>query len=100
MANVCLPTLLATFASTPLRGSRLTYIDLSILKSLLQILIDGLVGDFTQQSEIRNSDLLLFRGIIGGLLNVWLPAGGSGTTARLRRGALVLRPPTNSLLSE
>lgn len=37
------------------------YVYLPMLKSLLQILVDGFVRDFAQQSQIRNSDFFLLR---------------------------------------
>ena len=36
-----------------------TYVYLGILKTLLQIVVDGFIGDFAEQSEIRDADLLL-----------------------------------------
>ena len=36
-----------------------TYINLSILKPLLQIVIDSLIRDLTDQRKIRHADLLL-----------------------------------------
>jgi hypothetical protein len=57
---------------------RRAYIDLPVLEPLLQIVVDGFIRDLTYQSEIRNSHLLLLRGIESGLLDIRF------TTARCR----------------
>jgi hypothetical protein len=44
-----------------------TYIDLAILEALLQVVVDGLVGDFANQREVRDSDLLLLCRLEDGL---------------------------------
>lgn len=62
------------------------YIDLAILESLLQIVVDSLVGDLANKGEIRDSNFLLLGRLEGCLLNLRLSAGGSG----LRGGSILL----------
>jgi hypothetical protein len=51
------------------RGAcRTTHVDLRILEPLLQIVVDGLIGNFAEQGKIRDSDLLLLRALEYGLL--------------------------------
>jgi hypothetical protein len=57
------------------------------LESLLQILVDGFVGDFAQQSQIGNTNLLLLGCLKGGLLRL----RASACAVRGCAGALVLR---------
>jgi hypothetical protein len=62
------------------------YINLAILKSLLQVVVDGLVGDLADKGEIRDSDFLLLCRLEGGLSDLRLPAGSPG----LRGGGILL----------
>ena len=48
------------------------YIDLGILESLFQIIVDSLVRYFAYECEIRDSDFLLFRTLEDGLLDLGL----------------------------
>jgi hypothetical protein len=59
-----------------------THVDLAILKALLEVVVDGLVGDLANQREIRDTDLLLLGRLEDGLcceLGLLLcRAGGAG----------------------
>jgi len=59
-------------------GSQGAYIDFAILESLLQVVVDGLVGNLADKGEIRNSDFLLLCRLEGRLLDLRLPSTGSG----------------------
>lgn len=53
-----------------LRGAgvgRVTHVDFAILEALLQVVIDGLVRDLTDQRQIRDSHLLLLGRLEDGL---------------------------------
>lgn len=65
---------------------RRAYVDLTILESLLQVVVDGLVGNLADEGEIRDSDLLLLCRLEGGLLDLGLSTG----TAGLRGGGILL----------
>jgi hypothetical protein len=52
------------------------YINLPILKPLLQILVDRFIRDLANQREIRDSNLLLLRRIEMRFLDVRLAAAG------------------------
>jgi hypothetical protein len=62
-------------------------INLAPLEPLLQILVDGFVGYFAQESQIGNTNLLLFGCLKGGLLGLRASACAIGGCT----GALVLR---------
>jgi hypothetical protein len=76
MANVCLchcqSTSPAVFCASLWCGAgawdSITHVDFAILKPLLQIVVDGLVGDFANQREIRDSNFLLLGRLKDGLL--------------------------------
>jgi hypothetical protein len=58
-----------------------THVDFAILKALLQVVVDGLVRDFADQCEIRDSDLLLLGALEDGLLcelRLGLPRAAGG----------------------
>lgn len=71
-----------------------SYIDLAILKPLLQIIVDCLVGYFTDQGEIRNSYFLLLRGIESRLSDNRLL---TCTGLRIACVLVALGPPTDTL---
>jgi hypothetical protein len=76
------------------------YVNLSILKSLFQVLIYGFIRDFANQSKIRDSDLLLLRCIECRFLDVWFAAAGSTASSsrrRIVRSFLSLWATTNTL---
>ncbi len=54
-------------------GLSSTYVDLRILETFLQIFIDCLIGNFADQSKVRNPDFLLFRALKHRFSNFWLP---------------------------
>jgi hypothetical protein len=58
-------------------------VDLAVLEALLQVVVDGLVGDLAQQRQIRDSDLFLLGDFKGGLLDL-----------RLRIAAVISAPPS------
>jgi hypothetical protein len=58
-------------------------VDLAMLEALLQVVVDGLVGDLAQQREVRDSDLLLLGDFEGGFLDL-----------RLRIAAVISAPPS------
>ncbi len=63
-----------------------THVYLAIFESLLQVLIDSLVGDLADQRKIRYTDFLLLGGLEDGLgceLGLWL-----GASSSLARGAV------------
>lgn len=43
-----------------------------MLESHLQVIVDRLIGDLAQQSQVRNSYLLLFGSLKGGLFDLRL----------------------------
>lgn len=51
-----------------------TYVDLRVLESFLEVLIDCLVRDLAEQREVRHSDLLLLRTLEHSLLNLGPPS--------------------------
>jgi hypothetical protein len=71
-------------------------INLGAFESLLQVLIDGLVGDLTQQSQIGDTNLLLLSCLKGGLLGL----RDSVCAVRGWAGALVLGASRYSLRRE
>lgn len=56
------------------RATALPYIDLVMVKTEFQIIIDGLVGDFAQQGQVRNTNLLLLGALESRLLDLRLAA--------------------------
>jgi hypothetical protein len=79
---------------------RRSYINLSILKSLLQVIIYGFIRNFADQSEIRHSDLLLLRRVECCFLDVRLAAAGSTASSSRRsivRSFLSLWATTDTL---
>jgi hypothetical protein len=93
--------------SSPLKDSPhdsrlgLAHVDLSILESLLQIVIDGFIRDLTDQSKIRNPHFLLLCGIESGLLNIRLAAArrsSSSTPILGFLGLLTLWSSTDPLI--
>jgi hypothetical protein len=56
-----------------------------MLKSLVQVLIYGLVRDFADQSKIRYSYLLLLRRVELRFFDVWFAAAGSTALSSRRR---------------
>lgn len=44
-----------------------------MLKSQFQVIVDGLVGDFTEQRKIRNPDFLLLGALKGRLFDLRFP---------------------------
>lgn len=57
---------------TPTACMLSTYIDLRILEALLQIFIDCLVRDFTDQGKVRHPDLFLLRAFEHSFSHLWL----------------------------
>lgn len=43
-------------------------VDLPSFESLLQVVVDGLVGNLAEQRQVRDTDFLLFGCLEGGLL--------------------------------
>lgn len=58
-----------------------SYIDLAMIKSEFQVVINGLIGDLAEQREIRHSNLLFLRGLEHGLLDLRPSSSGSSTIA-------------------
>lgn len=57
--------------------SRRAYVNLAIFESLIQVLVDGFIGDLADEGEIRDSDLLLLCRFEGRLSDLRLSARGS-----------------------
>jgi len=89
MANISLPN---SQYSIPLPRVHAAHIDLSILETLLQILIDRLIRHFANQSKIRNSHFLLLCGIEGRFFDIRFTAPASRLS-----GLIAFGPPTYSL---
>jgi hypothetical protein len=70
----------------PGSSSQRAYIDLAILKALLQVVVDCLIGDLADKGEIRNSDFFLLGRLEGRLLDLRLSTGSPG----LRGGSILL----------
>jgi hypothetical protein len=72
-----------------------THVDFAILKALLQVVVDGLVGDLANQRKIRDADFLLLGRLEDGLgceLLLLPRASGSGSASiLLAPGALSYR---------
>jgi hypothetical protein len=108
MANVCLFS--SQYQEIPLLNMLslglllgCTYIDLSVLKPLLQIFVDGFIRDLTYQREIRNPHLLLFCGIESGLLDIWFAAARCPSSSASILGflrLLALRSSTDTLIQQ
>lgn len=103
MANICLQNRSAQIhgitSSAPGRRSQ-THVDLSILETDLQVLIDCLIRNLADQGKIRNSDLLLSCRIECRLPNIWLASAGLCRTTRglsISGGLVALGSSTNSL---
>lgn len=74
------------------------YIDLCIFESLLQIVVDGLVGNFADQRKIRNPDFLLLGRVEGSLPDIGLGTAICRGAASTRVGGFVpLGPFTDAL---
>jgi hypothetical protein len=68
-----------------------THVNLAILESLLQVLVDCLVGDLAEQGEIRDSDFLLLGGLEDSFrseLGLWLRSSGGTPGILFAPGAL------------
>lgn len=50
-----------------------THVDLVVLEAEFQVVVDGLVGDFAQQREVRDTNLLFLGRLECGLLHLRLP---------------------------
>jgi hypothetical protein len=72
--------------SWPGPSSQRAYIDLAILESLFQVIVDCFVGDLADKGEIRDSNFLLLGRLEGRLLDLGLSAGSPG----LRGGGILL----------
>lgn len=84
-----------------LREDAQTNVNLSILKALLQILIDSFVRHLAQQCQVRDSDLLLLGRIECRLLDIGLPSPPCPTAARRRIACgFILWSPTYSLTKQ
>ena len=72
-----------------------THVDFAILEALLQVVIDGLVGDLANQCKIRDADFLLLSRLKDGLgceLLLLPRTSGSGSASiLLAPGALSYR---------
>lgn len=92
MSNICLPTCqYRIYRYSPMVAA---HINLPILESLLQVVIDRLVRHFADQGKIRDSHFLLLGRVECGLLDIRFTASPS------RLGCLVaFRPPTYTLRS-
>lgn len=70
-------------------------VDLATLESLLEVFVDGLVGDFAEQGEVGYANLLLLGDFVCGLL-------GLGRLPRCALlgipGGLILGTPRDTLL--
>lgn len=74
MPDICLHTIISILLRPRFcTAVRPTYVDLRILKALLQIVIDRLIRDLADQGEIRHSNLLLLGTLEHRLLNLGLP---------------------------
>lgn len=62
-----------------------TYVDLGILESFFQVVVDCLIGYLAKQRQVRHADLLLFGAFEDGFLDLLPPpiTGGSGTCCRI-----------------
>ena len=48
-------------------------VDFGVFETLLEVVVDRLVGDFADQREIRDADFLLLRRFVGRFPDLWLP---------------------------
>lgn len=91
MANVCLLQIVsANIAESAWEpavrwAGWMTYIDLPRIEAELQVVVDGLVGDFAQQREVGDTDLFLLCTLKGGLLDLGL-SPTSSTITHIGRG--------------
>lgn len=76
------------------RATALPYINLAMLEAELQVLIDRFVGDLAEQGEVRDTDLLLFGGLKGGLFDLAL----AGLAAVTDVGDCFIAPEATLLL--
>lgn len=67
--------------STPIQGGRRPYIDLAMIKSKFQVVVNGLIGDFAEQREIRHANLLFLCRLEHGLLHLRLSSSSSSAIA-------------------
>lgn len=63
----------------------LPYINLIMVESQFQVVINGFVGDLAEQRKVRDTDFLLFGSLKGGLLDLRL-ATGLATIAHIGDG--------------
>jgi hypothetical protein len=83
-----------------LGGMLWTYVYFAVIETLLQILVDGIIRYFADESKIGHTDFLLLCRVECSLLDIGLTAAGRpGATARLRiTGSFIaLRSPTDPL---
>jgi len=76
MPNIRLPHI--SIPSLPQEAAVETHINLSILKPLLQVVIDSFVGDLADQREIRYTDLLLLDDFVVGAFDGTLTTSSTG----------------------
>jgi hypothetical protein len=68
-----------------------TYVDLGILEPLLQIVVDGFIGNLADQGKIRYSDFLLLGGFENSSFDSALAGAGASTgVGRPRAGGILL----------
>lgn len=73
-----------------LSQGRAPYIYFRTFKSLLQVLIYRLIGDFADKGEIRNPDLLLLRRVKGRLLDIRSATAALASSLRILRSFILL----------
>lgn len=87
-------------ASLVLYDRLCTYVNLSILEALLQIVVDSFIGYFTNEGEIGNANFLLLCRVECRLLDIRFAATrcpASTTRLCIAGGFVALRSPTNTL---
>jgi len=75
-------------------ATALPYINLAMLETELQVLVDSFVGDLAKQGKVGDTDLLLLGGLEGGLLDLGL----AGLPAIAHIGDCFVAPKATLLL--
>lgn len=72
-------------------------INFGAFETLLEVVVDGIVGNFAEQCQIRNSNLLLLRSLKGGLLGLGASTLAARSPGLSISGSFILGSSGNTL---